>query len=426
MKTSILLIVIALSINAFAQDSKPNTGILHHNTLSFENNDFRINNDRLPLSGINSNKFMENNIKHQDFAQQSLIRKNDSIYFWKWDTLINGRRINSKEINFCYDANNNEISSLLLKWDGSTWVNYWRYYSTIDVSNKLTNVLTQNWNGNDWINYMQTKITYDVENNATSYVYQIWDGNAWMNSSQVKFTYDANNRGSIELFQKWNVSGWLNDSQRIYTYDAMGINTSQLNQFWAGGVWNNGYNVILTYDANNNNIGDIVQYWYATYWKDVGQSIVSYDANNNKTRNLSQKWDGSTWVNDYQRTYTYDTNNFRTSYTFTDWNDASKITRNDSTAYYYHTVITGINDLKIRGENVSIYPNPCNGRFTISSENNISTIEIYNLSGKLICSNYNVNHQTSEEVYLSGFAKGIYFLKIFDGTICFNRKVIVK
>jgi hypothetical protein len=86
-------------------------------------------------------------------------------------------------------------------------------------------------------------------------------------------------------------------------------------------------------------------------------------------------------------------------------------------------VVTGISDLN--EANASVYPNPTNGRITISSNIPINTIEIYNLSGTLIFADLKVN-QPLKEIDLSGNSKGIYFVKIYDGTKYFNQKVVVQ
>ena len=51
----------------------------------------------------------------------------------------------------------------------------------------------------------------------------------------------------------------------------------------------------------------------------------------------------------------------------------------------------------IQEGNITVYPNPSSGKFTISSNNIISSIEIYNLLGEQIYSDFTNNRQTSKE-----------------------------
>lgn len=86
----------------------------------------------------------------------------------------------------------------------------------------------------------------------------------------------------------------------------------------------------------------------------------------------------------------------------------------------------GINELDISSDQVNIYPNPTTGKVIIDSKHSINSIEIYNLLGENIYSNSKFNLQTSNEIDLSNFPKGIYFVKIYDGTKTYKKKIVVQ
>jgi hypothetical protein len=97
----------------------------------------------------------------------------------------------------------------------------------------------------------------------------------------------------------------------------------------------------------------------------------------------------------------------------------------DSVYYYYHTaVVTGIPDAFEAG--VAVYPNPSSGKVTISSKSPISGLEIYNLAGNRVYSDPKIKQQTSKEINLTAFPKGIYFVKVYTGTKSQIRKVVVQ
>jgi alpha-tubulin suppressor-like RCC1 family protein len=63
---------------------------------------------------------------------------------------------------------------------------------------------------------------------------------------------------------------------------------------------------------------------------------------------------------------------------------------------------------------VSVFPDPSTGRFTISSNENISRIEIYNVLGERIYT-AGLKQQASGDIDISGSPQGIYFIKSFSG-----------
>jgi hypothetical protein len=72
---------------------------------------------------------------------------------------------------------------------------------------------------------------------------------------------------------------------------------------------------------------------------------------------------------------------------------------------------------------ISIYPNPSNGKFFIGSEKKISSIEVYNMLGERIIFS---EEEDGTEIDLSGAAKGIYLIwLLIDGKIL-QRKIVVE
>jgi len=100
------------------------------------------------------------------------------------------------------------------------------------------------------------------------------------------------------------------------------------------------------------------------------------------------------------------------------------VSMGDSIYIYYHTVLTGLPGSK--EPNVTLYPIPCKGKLSVSSSNPISAIEIYSLTGNRIYSDYPIQQQTSNEIDLTGYAKGVYIMKIYYGTKFISRKIIVQ
>ena len=68
--------------------------------------------DGLKATEIYSEKNIVQAFHSQPADQEALKQKNDSIYQWQWDPLINGWQIVSKYVNIVYDTNNNLIIAL--------------------------------------------------------------------------------------------------------------------------------------------------------------------------------------------------------------------------------------------------------------------------------------------------------------------------
>ena len=77
-------------------------------------------------------------------------------------------------------------------------------------------------------------------------------------------------------------------------------------------------------------------------------------------------------------------------------------------------VITGINEIK-KEENIYLYPNPTNGKVTITSKSILKSIKVFNILGEVVYSSTPDNSQSTIEINLPYFSKGIYFIKVDDG-----------
>lgn len=87
---------------------------------------------------------------------------------------------------------------------------------------------------------------------------------------------------------------------------------------------------------------------------------------------------------------------------------------------------TGINETEL--VSTAIYPNPTTGMVNISSSQAIETIEVFDVTGKLVLNHRNDTHQKHIELDLSAFGNGIYFIQTHNQNAekTLNKVVISK
>jgi len=483
MKTLLLFAVLALTINVFAQSKRPVNHKLPPISGSIENSLSRMVAAGLKTPALFSGLKTEKAIKFDPASELTSFQIVDSLYSWSWDITSKGWKLDNRTINIVYDGSNNMTSSTEQTRNGNTWVNFTHYIYTYDANHNQTSELTQNWSSNTWVNSSMIVWTYDANDNETNILRKTWTGSAWVNTDQTVNVYNANNNLLSELTQTWNGSAWTNSAKTTNTYDANYNLLGVLKQDWNGSAWDNTNKETNTYDANNNKLTSLTQMWITIMWMDLVQSTYtydgnnnlvsetgknwngiawenstkknySYDANNNLINEIEQQWDGSQWVNSNKSVLTYNSYNKPTSVFSQSWDgstwlntllakfgfdadnfneytvfklwemDGITVFIGDSTHYYYHKVVAGIPAL-IAG-NIAVYPNPSKGKFSITGNGNVNAIEIYDLQGNRIYSEYNLKKQTTSELDLSGYSKGIYLLKVINGAKIYTRKVIVQ
>jgi len=87
-----------------------------------------------------------------------------------------------------------------------------------------------------------------------------------------------------------------------------------------------------------------------------------------------------------------------------------------------HTT-TGVNTISLADAEVSVFPNPSSGKFTVYNTNMpIKTAEVYNSLGKLV---HTQAMHNKTELDLSAYPKGVYWLKLNTGENSITRKLVL-
>jgi len=94
--------------------------------------------------------------------------------------------------------------------------------------------------------------------------------------------------------------------------------------------------------------------------------------------------------------------------------------------YRYTTRGVGIDELrKINSKNIILYPNPSKGSFHINGLSSYSDykLSVFDMSGKKIFVQDNLNY--NDEINLSAFENGLYYVTISNAEECFSKKIII-
>ena len=83
----------------------------------------------------------------------------------------------------------------------------------------------------------------------------------------------------------------------------------------------------------------------------------------------------------------------------------------------------GVEDFSLNA--AQVFPNPSNGNFVISSKVNLQDVAVYSQTGALI-STIKANDSTTNEINLSGLAKGVYLLELKNETDTSWKKIIIE
>lgn len=304
-----------------------------------------------------------------------------------------------KHNTYSYNTSNQLIIHNYNVFNLSTPVNIYRDTITYNVNNYISSEKFYNMNSTD---SLQVLNTYDVYNNLTSKLTQTFFG-TWTNSTLYTYSYDSHNNLKSKLYQTWKTANWVNDSLDVYAYN-----------------------------ANDSLMEDTFKIWGNPGWLPRQITTFMYDANNNLVIKLKQNWNisNSKFDTTTLNKWTYDANHLMLSKVYQGYNSSgSKVLVGDS-VYYYYLFVSSINNLPAYKDNILVYPNPGKGIFDFligNNESGIKSIEVYNMLGQQIYSQFNIPNSIFN-IDLSSQPSGVYFYRCIDskGNLAGSGKLIIQ
>jgi len=166
-------------------------------------------------------------------------------------------------------------------------------------------------------------------------------------------------------------------------------------------------------------------YCYDNNWDLSEKETYTYDENNHKKSLLLEEWEDKYWNKRYAENFNYNSNNILENYSSIGFNPDGSIS-GDSIAYYLSKEPSTKNELTESLKSVEIFPNPNNGKFTVRSDNNFNSIEVFNINGERILNRFNIKPLKSDNIELPENYKGIYIIKIDNNRNKSTGKILIE
>jgi len=365
-----------------------------------------------------------------------------------------------------YDTNGNNVLHLYEKWLAGNWNNGCRETITYDLNGHMLVFMKELVDSIGTLVYSDKfENFYDSIGNNINCLYWAWDADTgWYMTGKSIYTYDNSGNKLSWIHQSYNYqTNWVNESKSEYIYDIDG-NLLTKTDFWWNiyfGNWENVYKTDFTYDGNGNSLTENAHRWFGYWTPWPNSSIVysnkekiyylyncyRYEAHYNSfnpcsanftlypdTSTLHQyyilntaaglppvsyiwSWGDGTFDYTALPSHTYDVAGFyNICLTITDgtgctstYCDSSYLAKNTTNTMVTVNVVS-TTDIKENANTdlLTIFPNPAASTLTIKGFANNSTVEIYNISGRLLLT----KQLTMPELDISSLAKGLYFIKL--------------
>lgn len=339
-------------------------------------------------------------------AHNNIITQKDANPVYAW---VGGDYFDS--IGYYYSSSANkyiECSRLRKKWNTifNNWEPYELYSCTLDTSNLPQYMLKQIWNRATlmWDNAEHENYTRDSHHDLITT--ELFTYNTakrqWEPFRRTSISYFAPALYSRVVIANYKNNVWVDSVSTVYSYNSKNEVETETATQWniTAATWSNGKRYNRTYDASHNVITQITQHWVSnvTGWSNARREIFTYDGSNNLLTAISDTWNvsGGTWVYDV----------------------SSVLKRN----YYGPFVPSDIPQINAVQDWFSIYPNPCNGIFTLMltpHDWKSGTVSVYNMLGECVFKSQLIH--PGYQITLNQ-PKGIYTVNIeLDGAVSSRR-----
>ncbi|MBU1680133.1 MAG: T9SS type A sorting domain-containing protein [Bacteroidetes bacterium] len=307
------------------------------------------------------------------------------------------------------------------KWNNSGLVNY-----SYDLEGNVSSYFIEWWNGSQYINTYRYSYTYGINGEVSTLVNEIWEDSQWIKQIKNEYTYNSDNQLEERTRSSWIESGWTLSSHTIIEYNSFGI-TSIRDEYWNGISWALTHSVVLVYDENGNLISRIYERMECNHygdhcWWQSSRTSFDYD-DDDKMRAIvfADSIDGFEWERTAGSIYIGDSIDRHAifGYTF-------------SFQYSLATNIDGELDPKLNQFSLEQnYPNPFNPNTMINYtlyKNSHVKLSIYNILGQEVAVLVNgIKHSGNHQIvfHANNLPSGTYYYRLISDKITSAKKMIL-
>ena len=265
--------------------------------------------------------------------------------------------------------------------------------------NNSGKVKIYSWNGTNWIQkgnelvgMLEDRFGHNVNINSS--------GNTIVIGAPLNDT-NGQNTGEIKVYNFVNDS-WVQKGQSFFGKIATTAECCSAN--FASSIDDSGdtfaYWSVSKSSPSSGSV--VVNMWNGIQWNQKGDSIFGGSGNNTNVNFVNLSSDGQNVAIGFPYDFTFNDGKNRGRVKTYNWNLTT------SNKYDYSAT-------------TKIYPNPLNNHLFTNSDNTVTKVNVYNVDGKLVYENTNLNIKSID---LKALLPGIYFLRIYTDKGVENNRII--
>ena len=314
-------------------------------------------------------------------------------------------------------------------WTAVIWTDFARQTYTYNADKTTKEMLTEAWTFVSWSNQARNRYTYDANKHQITDTFDTWNAVTWVHDGLTKTTYTGNNIAK-QLIQDWTGSAWINDAQTDFTYNGDGTITENISQDWVSNAWVNESRFTFSYTActlpltlvnftGTKNNGTVNLQWQTTSEINTSHFVILRSTNGSSftaVGNVAALNNGSAAKNTYR--FSDDIAAVKTDKIY------YKLQMFDKDGKHTESrIIT----LSINGKvlQVTLQPNPARTYCVVNTNSEKATLAIVNFAGNVV-HRQNLNGAGSHTINTSGLAKGVYVVRVMEGTESHNQKLVIE